>query len=107
MSRRATADPLRGMPGNLRKLFTSRLQEGEQLLRWVETDLDDRLNYDRRVVVLTDRRMIEIATHASDDQGLDSKPREWLLEADYRLDVTARGGTGTLELSAPGRPLAK
>ena len=51
-------DPARSLPDVWRQEVQQQLQDGESLLAWFEPDLDQRLRYAKRLVVLTDRRLI-------------------------------------------------
>ena len=73
-------DPARSLPEFWRNDVQQQLQDGERLLAWFEPDLDQRLIYAKRLVVLTDRRLLgygEIETtvrvHANGD-AVDGAP---------------------------------
>ncbi|MEW9900975.1 ABC transporter transmembrane domain-containing protein [Chitinivorax sp. PXF-14] len=67
------------------------LAQGEEIVAWLETDLDARLRFGRGLVVVTDRRLL---ARAPEEAGW----REW----DYRPGLALRhhdhAGVGTLEL---------
>jgi ATP-binding cassette subfamily B protein len=51
-------DPARSLPDFWRPEVQRQLQDGESLLAWFEPDLDQRLRYAKRLVLLTDRRLL-------------------------------------------------
>ena len=51
-------DPARSIPEPWRDEIQHQLQAGENLLAWFEPDLDQRLAYAKRLVVLTNRRLL-------------------------------------------------
>ena len=51
-------DPQRSLPESWRHDLLRQLQPGESVVAWLEPDLDQRLAYAKRLVVLTDRRII-------------------------------------------------
>jgi ATP-binding cassette, subfamily B, bacterial len=75
----------------------ARLSAGEAVRACFEPDLDGKLHYATRLVLLTDRRLL-----AWDAPG--AAREEWPLSAIKRLDVQDHTGSGTLELTdAAGR----
>ncbi|MDR2838559.1 MAG: ABC transporter ATP-binding protein/permease [Azonexus sp.] len=73
------------------------LQGDESVLAWLETDLDQRLNFAAGLVLLTDRRLLAWSAAAEEVAS-------WELAAGLRLDQHDHAGVGTLELlDAAGR----
>ena len=88
-------DPARSLPEFWRNDVQSQLHDGERLLAWFEPDLDQRLIYAKRLVVLTDRRLLgygEIETtirpHANGSAVYGAPPRRSrrLAETGYQRD---------------------
>ncbi|PKO34776.1 MAG: ABC transporter [Betaproteobacteria bacterium HGW-Betaproteobacteria-7] len=67
---------------------------GETIQAWLETDLDDRLNFAPGLLVLTERRLLTWP-------ATDGNVSEWPLNAGWRLDHHDHAGVGTLELLDP------
>ncbi|HUH39587.1 MAG TPA: ABC transporter ATP-binding protein [Castellaniella sp.] len=67
------------------------LAQGETLLGWLEVDLDSALQYERGLVVLTDRRWLAL-------MGDQAHWRSWPLRTDLELRLQDHAGVGTLEL---------
>ncbi len=73
------------------------LQDNETIQAWLETDLDDRLNFARGLVLLTDRRLLAW-------RAAEAPAEAWELAAGLRLDQHDHAGVGSLELfDAAGR----
>src|SRR5436190_2215018 len=81
------------LPPLLEKALNARLEPGESVLAWLETDLDQTLRYGQQFVVLTDRRLLAF-THA-DGKVLTN---DWRLGRDTVLKVSENGPVGTLEI---------
>lgn len=92
------ADSWTTLPEPWRPAIRHHLEAGETLLAWFEPDLDDRLQYSRHLVVLTDRRLLELS--ADDAEG-----RSWNLTPDGTLQARERGGVGALEWLGPNGQL--
>ncbi|MGD9786795.1 MAG: ABC transporter, partial [Sulfuricellaceae bacterium] len=79
--------------------LTQQLANGEQLLGWLEVDLDSQLRFAPGLVAVTDRRLLART-------GTDAAWQAW----DYRQDLTLlhhdHAGVGTLELLDASRRLA-
>ena len=56
----ATNDTWEQLPADLRGMVEAQLAAGETPLAWLELDLDTRLHYARGLLVLTDRRLIDV-----------------------------------------------
>ena len=69
----------------------ARLQPGEAIQAWLETDLDDRLRFASGVVAVTGRRLLARAAGAGTWQ-------EWPLAAGLEVRHHDQAGVGTLEL---------
>jgi ATP-binding cassette, subfamily B, bacterial len=86
-------DPARSIPESWRRDVQNQLQDGESLLAWFEPDLDHGLKYAKRLVVLTDRRLLgygEAETPAS--------WQAWPLNENLIVECRDRGGAGSLEV---------
>ena len=84
---------------------------GEKPLGWLDTDLDGHLHYARGLVVLTDRRLIDVgpaeATAADRPDARGAIPvRTWPLTAIKGLRAKEHAGVGALELLGPESLLA-
>ena len=69
----------------------SRLEAGESVQAWLETDLDARLYFAPGLIVLTERRLLARA-------GGDLNWQSWPLAAGQRLEHHDHAGVGLLEL---------
>ena len=88
----------------------SLLAPGEVLLAWFEADLDDRLRYASRLVLLTDRRLVAVddpeaakqlalsANGAAGNLAPVGGFRQWPHQPTLTLRLKELGGLGTLEL---------
>ncbi|SFW11927.1 ABC transporter ATP-binding protein [Nitrosovibrio sp. Nv17] len=85
---------LPALPGAWADEVASRLFPGEQVLAWLETDLDTRLRYASGLVVVTDRRMQ--ASPDPDEAGSDW--RTWEYRSELALIHRDHHGVGMLEL---------
>jgi ATP-binding cassette subfamily B protein len=75
------------------------LYANENVLAWIETDLDERLHFATGLVVLTGRRLIAL-TPASGSESI----HEWPVHIDLRMQHHDHAGVGKLEiLDAGGR----
>jgi ATP-binding cassette subfamily B protein len=82
-----------------RAALASRLEPGEEALAWFEPDLDASLNYDRGLIVLTDRRLLAA-------EGGGQRWQAWPLPLGTSLRTIEQGSAGALELVAPEGRLA-
>ena len=90
-----------GLPIPLEKASSERLEPGESVLAWLETDLDQTLRYGQQFVALTNRRLLAF-THV--DGNLVSNDSR--LGRDTLLKVSENGPVGTLEVVNPAGQLA-
>ncbi len=79
--------------------LTARLDAGETLLAFLETDLDTRLHFAPGIVAVTDRRLLASVNGSGEW-------REWPLAAGLSLNHHDHAGVGTLELFDGGGRLA-
>ncbi|HZX31965.1 MAG TPA: ABC transporter ATP-binding protein [Rhodocyclaceae bacterium] len=79
------------LPPVWQKGIESRLQAGEKVEGWLETDLDNRLQFTQGMVVVTDRRIL-----ARDPNG--DGWQAWEYRPGLVLDHRDHAGVGTLEL---------
>ncbi|HZZ71368.1 MAG TPA: ABC transporter ATP-binding protein [Pirellulales bacterium] len=93
------------MPAPWQATVAAQLQPGETLSAWLELDLDCELRYRATLLVLTDRRLLEL----SDPQAATAQPdadlaRAWVVRQDLSLSSVERFSIGTLQLAeASGR----
>ncbi|MDD5330103.1 MAG: ABC transporter ATP-binding protein [Sulfuricella sp.] len=79
------------LPDAWRAALKPQLAAGEEILAWLEVDLDARLHFARSLVVATDRRLLV--------GGLeDAAWREWPYRPGLALRRHDHGGVGSLEL---------
>jgi len=81
--------------------LASRLAPGEQVLAWLETDLDQGMRYAPGLLALTERRLVS--------GGSDGISRhEWPIGPVHALELSDHAGVGTLKLlDADGRCIAQ
>ena len=123
-----STDAGRSLPESWRAEVREQLAAGEAILAWFEPDLDRRLCFARRLVVLTDRRLLAFgepeaapvqpspaspspsspspvfATAANADAS--ARWQSWPLSDDLRLRAQEHIGLGTLDLATNDRRLA-
>ncbi len=80
------------------------LRNGEALIAWFEADLNSSLRFERRLLLLTNQRLVGMV----DGERPDAPPRweSWEHAQDRTLKVTEHGVTGFLELFGPDARLA-
>ncbi len=83
----------------LRRTAESQFAPGETPLAWLEVDLDARLHYARGLVVLTDRRLLDVEPAGS--------VRSWPLAEIHGLRAKEQGGVGVLDLLGSDRLVAQ
>jgi ATP-binding cassette subfamily B protein len=97
------------LSADLRGAVEAQLASGETPLVWLELDLDARLHYASGLLVLTNRRFIEVVRSLSktpswqflrDAQKPEEPPafRSWPLETIQQLRVKEQAGVGTLDM---------
>ncbi|MBL8491773.1 MAG: ABC transporter ATP-binding protein [Rhodocyclaceae bacterium] len=80
--------------------LAARLQGGEQVLAWLETDLDDRLHFAPGMIVVTDRRLLAVGGRPAES----AEWADWSYGPDLNLVQHDHAGVGTLDLTdANGR----
>ena len=84
-----------------RDRIAAMLQSGETLLATAETDLDDRLNFARGLLALTNRRLLAIPSGAA-----GAGAREWPLHRELQLSMQDHAGIGSLTLADTASRLA-
>jgi ATP-binding cassette subfamily B protein len=75
----------------------ARLDSGEIVVAWFETDLDERLHFRPSLIVLTNRRVFEASSPDS----------SWPVEPHVKLKASEQGVVGQLELLGPERRLGQ
>lgn len=79
------------LPERWQTEIAARLAAGETVLAWLELDLDAQLQFNRSLVLATDRRLL-----ASPPAG--QAWQEWAYRPDLQLKHHDHAGVGTLEL---------
>jgi ATP-binding cassette subfamily B protein len=90
---------LLGLPIFWQEGVLSQVHLGENVLAWLEVDLNDELRFKKTLVILTDQRVI----------STDEAQKNWnlsQLSPDLSLRVQDHAGVGTLALHQGGRRLA-
>jgi ATP-binding cassette, subfamily B, bacterial len=107
-----------GVPSKWREQITSRFEPGEEVVAWFLPDLNHELHYAESLLVLTDRRVLELAPDAAlvgttdgrgsvgANRGGQTHPRSWTLGEIVSVRARDRSGLGTLELEGPDGRLA-
>jgi ATP-binding cassette subfamily B protein len=96
-------DAWQKLPEALRHRAEAELRPGEQMLAWLEPDLDTKLNFARGLVLLTDQRLVALdfraAASAPRGDGQEAvECRAWPLAPGIALRTREEGGAATLEL---------
>ena len=99
----ADKDTWDALPVQLRKTVEAQLAGDEKPLVWLEPDLDGRLHFASGLVVLTDRRLLDIGpteavAAARRGPRADVPFRAWPLAAIQGLRAKEHAGVGSLEL---------
>ena len=89
---------LLGLPFFWQEGVLSRVHHGENVLAWLEVDLNDELSFKKTLLILTDQRVI------SSDESQKSWDF-WALTPDLSLLVFDHAGVGTLSLHQGGQRL--
>ena len=93
IERSALASPL---PGFWQKSLTPRLGSDENVLAWLEVDLDGKLHFSRGLLLLTNKNLLTCRKSTVDgDGGWES----WPLRSDLHLAHADHAGVGCLELT--------
>ena len=88
-----------GLPIFWQEGVLSQVHLGENVLAWLEVDLNDELSFKKTLVILTDQRVI------STDEA-QKNWNSWSLTPDLSLRVLDHAGVGTLALHQGGTRLA-
>ena len=86
---------LLGLPFFWQEGLLSHVHQGENVLAWLEVDLNDELIFKKTLVILTDQRVISV------DEAQNSW-NFWALSPDLTLRVVDHAGVGTLALHQGG-----
>ena len=89
---------LLGLPFFWQEGVLSRVHLGENVLAWLEVDLNDELSFKKTLLILTDQRVIS-ADEAQNNWNF------WTLTPDFVLRVLDHAGVGTLALYQSGQRL--
>ena len=87
-----------GLPIFWQEGVLSQVHLGENVLAWLEVDLNEELSFKKNLVILTDQRVI------STNEAQKSW-NTWPLSPDLSLRVLDHAGVGTLALHRPGTRL--
>jgi ATP-binding cassette subfamily B protein len=90
---------LLGLPLFWQEGVLSQVHLGENVLAWLEVDLNDELSFKKILVILTDQRVIST-------DAVQKNWKFWALSADLSLRVMDHAGVGTLALHQGGQRLA-
>jgi ATP-binding cassette subfamily B protein len=90
---------LLGLPFSWQEGVLSQVHLGENVLAWLEVDLNSELSFKKTLVILTDQRVIS-------GDGAQNNWKSWSLSPDLTLRVTDHAGVGTLALHQGGQRLA-
>ena len=88
-----------GLPIFWQEGVLSQVHLGENVLAWLEVDLNDELSFKKTLVILTDQRVISTAE-------AQKNWNSWSLTPDLSLRVHDHAGVGTLALHQGGTRLA-
>jgi ATP-binding cassette subfamily B protein len=86
-----TNNPISSLPDVWQPEVQSQLASDEELLAWLEVDLDARLHFNRGLVVVTNRRLLARAPEENDW-------RDWIFRSGLVLQHHDHAGVGSLEL---------
>jgi ATP-binding cassette subfamily B protein len=102
-------DTWESLPTDLRGAIEAHLVVGENPLVWVEINLDTRLHYARGLLVLSDRRLLEIApvNPADSARAASLSVRSWPLAEVESLRLREHAGVGALDLLGAERLLCQ
>jgi len=96
------------LPADLRTAAEARFEAGETPVCWFELDLDVRLHYAQELLVLTERRLIDVGPVEFGKHGKSKKRvagglqvRDWPLASIAGLRAKDQAGIGALELLGP------
>ena len=96
------------IPEDLRSAVEAELASNETPLVWLSPDLDSRLQYARGLVVLTDRRLIDVGPlRPTEKAGVASPVRSWPLSALESMKAREQAGVGALDVLGPTSLLAQ
>ena len=106
-----TLEGWQNVPAVFRVEVEGQLHADETVAAWFEPDLDAQLHYAQGLVVLTNRRILNIALHPDEggvpaDEAGRPSCQDWPLATELVLQAKERGGAGVLELLGPDARLA-
>ena len=82
------------LPASLNSVVSAKLLPTENVLGWMQVDLDPRLSFNPGILICTATRILAFA---SGDQS-ELKPQIWELRPDYRVSYFDYAGVANLEL---------
>jgi ATP-binding cassette subfamily B protein len=86
-------------PGSWRAIITSQLHEGEQILAWLETDLDIHLQFTGGLLVVSNKRVLAFP-------AVDGQAQSWPHAPGLNMRHSDHAGVGALEIRDPQARLA-
>lgn len=86
-----THDAWRSLPDVWQDAVRAQLQDGETLVAWFESDLDEHRHYAKQLVVLTTSRLLS-------RRAREASWQSWALSPGLKLQATEQAGLGKLEL---------
>jgi ATP-binding cassette subfamily B protein len=89
---------LLGLPFSWQEGVLSQVHLGENVLAWLEVDLNSELSFKKTLVILTDQRVIS-------GDGAQNNWKSWSLTPELSLRLTDHAGVGTLALHQGGQQL--
>jgi len=90
---------LLGLPFSWQEGVLSQVHLGENVLAWLEVDLNSELSFKKTLVILTDQRVIS-------GHGSQNNWKSWSFTPNLTLRVSDHAGVGTLALHQGGQRLA-
>ncbi|HWA98024.1 MAG TPA: ABC transporter ATP-binding protein [Pirellulales bacterium] len=91
--------PSASIPILWRETVLAFLEPGEEIVAWLETDLDQQMRYGRGLVLLTDRRLAASpSAPAAEGNSADPDWQTWPVADVADLTIREDGAVGTLEL---------
>jgi ATP-binding cassette subfamily B protein len=84
----------------------SQLEQGEEVLAWFETDLDEQLVFTPGFIALTSRRLLSTTPTRGGPVGMPPRWQSWLLTNGVTLRTREQGGVGSLEVLGDNGRLA-
>jgi len=97
------------LPESWKSAVSAKILPTENVLGWMQVDLDSRLSFNPGILICTDKRLIALQNSSTDPQNpANASPVEqfWDLKAAYRLSYLDYAGVANLELLDSNSKLA-